>query len=146
MKAQIDRIPGPWAGRLGIAARPRGGDWLEGEVRSLRDAGVEVIVSLFTPEEVLEFDLQQEQEIAQRYGMRFCSFPIPDRGIPSFRETMGSLVEHVGKSLEAGENVVVPCRRRVSDCLEDPLARNPRGADGYGIRPQIERRSRMDRA
>jgi len=42
---------GFWPGRLGIAARPRGGDWLIDELRSWRKAGVHVVVSLLTPDE-----------------------------------------------------------------------------------------------
>ncbi len=34
-----------WRGRLAIATRPRGGDWLEDEARGLRAAGLDAGVS-----------------------------------------------------------------------------------------------------
>ena len=49
--------PWPYTGRLAIAARPRGGDWLQDELASWRDvlgAGG-VVVSLLTAEEVQHF-------------------------------------------------------------------------------------------
>ena len=33
-------ISGPWAGKLAIAARPRGGDWLEDEIRDWKNGGI----------------------------------------------------------------------------------------------------------
>ena len=41
--------------------RPRGGDWLADEIRSLRACGVDVLVSLLTGEEVGELDLAEVQ-------------------------------------------------------------------------------------
>ena len=43
--------------RLAIAPRPRGGDWLEDDVRLLQRAGVDVIVSALTPVEAEELGL-----------------------------------------------------------------------------------------
>ena len=36
MHTELYWIPGPWLGRLAIMPRPRGGDWLEDEIRSWR--------------------------------------------------------------------------------------------------------------
>ena len=60
MKPDIYWIPGPWAGRLAILARPRGGDWLVDEIEGWRDAGVQVIVSLLSEEETTELGLADE--------------------------------------------------------------------------------------
>jgi hypothetical protein len=43
-------------GQLGIMPRPRGGDWLDGEIQSLAEAGVKVVVSLLTADEVAELE------------------------------------------------------------------------------------------
>jgi hypothetical protein len=53
-------IKGPWRGRLVTMPRPRGGDWLEDEVCDWREAGIDVVVSLLTTDEVGEFDLDAE--------------------------------------------------------------------------------------
>jgi hypothetical protein len=62
MRAEIYWIPGSWPGRLGIVPRPRGGDWLEDEIRAWRDAGLDVAVSLLTPDEAAELGLECEEE------------------------------------------------------------------------------------
>lgn len=48
-------IPGPWKGRLAITPRPRGGDWIEDEMKSWCDQSINVVVSLLEPSENREF-------------------------------------------------------------------------------------------
>jgi hypothetical protein len=43
--------------RLAIAPRPRGGDWLEDDLRALKRDNVDVLISLLTPEENQELVL-----------------------------------------------------------------------------------------
>jgi len=72
MKAELYWVEAPWQGRLAIAPRPRGGDWLEDEVRAWRQSGVEVVVSLLTDSEIAEFDLGREEAYWKTNGI-----PIP---------------------------------------------------------------------
>jgi hypothetical protein len=51
-------------GRLSTMAKPRGGDWLDDEMRALAGAGVTALVSLLTEEEARELDLVREAEAA----------------------------------------------------------------------------------
>src|SRR5437016_6316142 len=60
MRAEIFWIAEVPTGRLAVLPRPRGGDWLEDEVRSLRACGVDVLVSLLTRDEAMELDLAGE--------------------------------------------------------------------------------------
>jgi hypothetical protein len=113
MKNEVYWIQGPWPGRLGIVSRPRGGDWLEDEVRSWRAAGLDIVVSLLTPGEVEEFDLGLERELCLAQGIQFRSFPIQDRGVPSSRESMVSLVKSLEKALRDGKNVAFHCRQGI---------------------------------
>jgi hypothetical protein len=46
--------------RLGIMPRPRGNDWLPDDLRILRQAGVDVIVSALTASEAEELGLSAE--------------------------------------------------------------------------------------
>jgi protein-tyrosine phosphatase len=106
-------IEGPWKGRLAIVPRPRGGDWLEDEVSDWRKAGIDVVVSLLTPDEVTEFDLEAEKESCEAHGIRFISFPIPDRGVPASKDAATSLVHNLEQSLADGQNVALHCRQSV---------------------------------
>lgn len=113
MKAQVYWVPGPWPGRLGILPRPRGGDWLADEIQSWRAAGLDVVVSLLTPDEAAELDLRQEAELAREEGIEFHSFPIPDYGVPPTRADLSRLVHRLDAALAAGKNVAVHCRQGI---------------------------------
>ncbi len=88
-------------GRIGIIPRPRGGDWLEDEIRGLRSAGAEVLVSLLTEQEVEELDLAQEPTLCAQNGIEFLSFGIEDRGVPALdSDTTRFLGEVTARLLE----------------------------------------------
>ena len=99
------------AGQISIMARPRGGDWLLDEVKSLREAGVDVLVSLLTPEEVRELDLGEEAEYCSREGIIFFTLPIQDRGVPPFSERTFNFLEQLSKHLSEGKHVTLHCRQ-----------------------------------
>ncbi len=86
MWTKLHWVEGRWPGKLALAARPRGGDWLEDEIANWRRAGVDTVLSLLTPEEEAELEVLREAGIAQARGMRFMSFPIPDRETPECPE------------------------------------------------------------
>jgi hypothetical protein len=86
MRTELYWIEGPWRGSLAIMPRPRGGDWLEDEIQSLRRSGVDVVDSLLTREEQSEFNLSDEESLCRANGIEFVSFPIVDRSVPSSAE------------------------------------------------------------
>jgi protein-tyrosine phosphatase len=106
----IDRLE---KGLLAIMPRPRGGDWLDDELKALAKAGVNVIVSLLTADEVAELELQDEQRLCGDHGLRFISFPIPDRGVPFSIPEAAQLIDVILKDLWAGKAVVIHCRMGV---------------------------------
>ena len=103
-------IEGVPAGRLGIASRPRGGDWLEMDVASLRSSGVNVLVSLLTNAEVAELVLENEPGFCAANSVEFFSLPIEDRSVPQTREEVRSLVAKVCHGLRAGKSIAIHCR------------------------------------
>jgi protein-tyrosine phosphatase len=100
-------------GRLAITSRPRGDDWLEDEVEAWRKNGVDVVVSLLTPDEVEELGLRRESVISEARGIRFLSFPIKDREVPASQTQTETFVDKVREALESGRNVAIHCRQSV---------------------------------
>jgi len=113
VKTEVYWVPGPWRGRLGIVPRPRGGDWLQDEVRSWRDAGLQLVVSLLTSDETAELGLQQERIVSQAEGIELSTFPIPDYGVPSSRAEFARFLGGLEKALASGKNVGVHCRQGI---------------------------------
>lgn len=113
MKPKLFWIPGPWRGRLAVASRPRGGDWLEDEINGWRKAGLDVVVSLLEKDEAAQFELGHEGDVAESKGVRFVSFPIPDRGVPASTREALSLFGDISAALEEGKNVAVHCRQGI---------------------------------
>lgn len=93
--------------------RPRGGDWLEDEIRAWRTAGVDRVVSLLTPDEVTALELDPEATECRAAGIEYVSVPIPDRSVPASRLALNELVTHLGEQLARGEAVAVHCRQDI---------------------------------
>jgi protein-tyrosine phosphatase len=106
-------IPGPWTGRLAIAARPRGGDWLDDEASGWRRAGLDVLVSLLEEDEAAQLGLADEDLAAAANGIRFMSFPIADRGVPVSTGRAVALLKDLVGALEGGKKVAVHCRQGI---------------------------------
>lgn len=78
-----------------------------------RRAGIDRVLSLLTPEEEADLDLQAERSETVAHGMEFSSFPIPDREVPDSEAAMTSALEALDTALYAGKNVVVHCRQGI---------------------------------
>jgi len=113
MWTELYWVDGPWPGKLAMAARPRGGDWLEDEMAGWRRAGVDAVISLLTPEEERDLELAEEGHEARGLGMDFVSFPIPDRQAPTSDSELAVALEKVDASLSSGKNVVIHCRQGI---------------------------------
>ena len=113
MRTEIFWIAGPWPGELAILPRPRGGDWLEDEVKAWRLAGIETMVSLLTSDEVTDLDLGEEAALCQANGINFVSFPIVDRGVPATRKITLELIKKLHKILVRGGSVGIHCRQSI---------------------------------
>ena len=113
MIATVYWIEGPWRSRLAIVPRPRGGDWLEDEVRAWRAAGIDVIVSLLQDEEAEELDIGQEAQRCNENGIEYTAFPVADRGVPESPRTFVELVRGLEGKLAAGKTVALHCRQGV---------------------------------
>lgn len=106
-------IDGPWQGRLAILARPRGGDWLEDDIRLWKNHGIDVVVSLLTKQEQKELELTQEGQESAKRGIQWINFPILDRSVPSSWHEMKRLVDQTSTLIAQGKNVGIHCRQGI---------------------------------
>jgi protein-tyrosine phosphatase len=112
MLTKVYWVPAPWRGKLGVAPRPRGGDWLDDELLAWREEGADVVVSLLESREETELGLEGEPLAAQATGLSFISFPIPDRGLPPLNKT-GFLASSLIDEMEVGRSILVHCRQGI---------------------------------
>jgi protein-tyrosine phosphatase len=113
MSTKLYWVPGPWPGKLAIAARPRGGDWLEAEIRDWRLSGVNTVLSLLTPEEESHLDLTAESSQTKQAGLNFLALPIPDRHVPSSPSEAAPVLDQIDRELSSGKKAVMHCRQGV---------------------------------
>jgi protein tyrosine/serine phosphatase len=113
MKSDVYWIEGTWPGKLAILARPRGEDWLRDEVAAWKEAGMDVVVSLLTPDEESELGLIDEAELAKRNGLSFISFPIADYSVPTSKKVTRQLVIELKEQLLRGNVVGIHCRQGI---------------------------------
>jgi Predicted protein-tyrosine phosphatase len=113
MGTKLYWINGPWPGKLALAARPRGGDWLEQEMIEWRRSGTDEILSLLTAKEEKDLVLQDEAKFARAQGMKFISFPIEDRQVPASASEVTSVLEAINSGLASGKNLVIHCRQGI---------------------------------
>lgn len=113
MNANLYWVHGPWPGKLAIAARPRGGDWLQDELKAWKHSGVQTIVSLLTPGEEHDLGVAKEPAEADALGIKFLRLPIPDREVPLSRTELTAMLETIDADLVAGKNVLLHCRQGI---------------------------------
>lgn len=106
-------IDGPWSGELAIISRPRGGEWLDDELRSLKEAEFNVLLSLLTKEEAKELGIAKEAELSAKYGLDFLSFPIPDLGVPDSTAATRDVLAQILEQLHRGKKIGVHCRQGI---------------------------------
>jgi protein-tyrosine phosphatase len=113
MKATIYPVESALPNRLAIIARPRGGDWLCDEIAAFAGEGVEVVVSMLTSEEMEELGLNDEREKCEAAAITFVNIPIPDRAVPSERDSFLDDVDRVADLVRQGHSVGVHCRASI---------------------------------
>ncbi len=109
MKAEIYWIEGIAPYRIATMPRPRSGEWLEDEIQSLKTDGVDILVSLLTPGEVLYMDLELEPENCQACGIEYISFPITDRETPESKIVTLELAKRLAQFVRDGKSVAIHC-------------------------------------
>jgi protein-tyrosine phosphatase len=89
--------------------QPGGDDWLAEDLRSLKEQGVTLIVSLQEEDEAEYGGLKDEPRLCGEMGLRFRRFPIQDHSIPPLDQTTFDFIEELVREVKAGESVAVHC-------------------------------------
>jgi protein-tyrosine phosphatase len=110
MRAEIYWITEIGCARLATMPKPRGDEWLEDEIRSLREMGVDVLVSMLTDEEIVEVALVDEPLECAKNGIEFLRYPIPDHSAPPLDEKISAFIEGLWERVAAGKSIAVHCR------------------------------------
>jgi len=95
--------------RMATMPVPRSWAGLHDQMRLLKHEGVEVLVSLLTPPEVVDLDLKQEQEYCTACGIEFIGFPIPDTHTPASKTATLELALRLADSVKQGKGVAIHC-------------------------------------
>ncbi len=110
MKPVMYPLSGFQQGHLVIMGRPRGGEWLDDEMVGLRQAHINIVVSLLEPYEISECDLIRESDTCTVHGIEYRSLPIRDRDVPKSYHAVKELVSYLYGQLCAGRGVAIHCR------------------------------------
>lgn len=97
-------------GSLGIMARPRGNDWLKGELRWLKLRGVDCLVSLLESSEAYELGLSCESDLCRNHEIEFINYQIEDVNTPKDSDSFIALVKSLAGRIKKTEKVVIHCR------------------------------------
>ena len=99
----------------------------------LRDVGIDVIVSMIQSDEAAELGLEDQGAAAERAGLVFVSFAIPDRVVPSVRRLFSRFVNDLEGRLVKGSFIGVhwrACIGRASVTAASLLIR-------FGVSPEV---------
>ena len=76
---------------------------------AVRQAGVDVVVSMLEAHEAEYLGLAEEERAAAHAGLSFIQFPVPDGGAPRDLEEFINLLARLERQLAAGGRIGVHC-------------------------------------
>lgn len=103
--ARIYWVETPSRGRLGVVARPRSVE----AFRELKEAGIDVLVSMLEPDEAEDLGLADEALHCGAAGIEFISVSVTDHGTPSGFEAIDEVVDRLVVHLAEGRGVGAHC-------------------------------------
>ena len=98
---------------IAIMPHPRGNDWLEDEIISYKNFGVDVVVSLLERSETYDLDIVEEEFWCNEKGVIFLNLPIADRQTPEYFEQTLNFVKKLQSFIEENKKIAIHCRQGV---------------------------------
>lgn len=65
-------------GKIGMFARPKGGGWLEIDIKKLSLTSTDIVVSLLDYPEIKELELESKKILCDQYGIKYINYSIKD--------------------------------------------------------------------
>jgi len=104
-KVPPDQVPIP----LAIVLCPRGGRALYTDLLQFRGAGIDILVSLLSDDQVEMLELKEEALIAKRLGMGYLHHSIPDHQTPHNPRAFRAFVNGLAQRLRDGHRIGIHC-------------------------------------
>jgi protein-tyrosine phosphatase len=95
--------------KVAVTPCPQGGELLDQSLRELRQAGVDVLVSMLEDHEARWLGVGACHEVCPRHGMEFVNVPIRDRGVPRDVHEVMPHAERLAAKLSEGKGVLFHC-------------------------------------
>ncbi|MGI8542246.1 MAG: protein-tyrosine phosphatase family protein [Aridibacter sp.] len=95
--------------KLATMPRPRGFEMLEYEIKSLKESGVDVIVSTLVDQEISKLGLENEKFYCRQNLITYLNFPITDHGLPDSFEDVYKFVRKLSAYYEVNKKIAVHC-------------------------------------
>ena len=95
--------------KLATMPCPNGGALLEDEIVSLKNAGVDVLVSMLEQHEIVRFGLEKEETFCEENEIVYLNFPILDRNTPRSFEDVFEFVQTLIPYYQNDEKVAIHC-------------------------------------
>lgn len=95
--------------KLATMPRPNGGRRLADEIALLKEAGVNVLVSMLEEKEAASLGLEDEKIYCKRNLIKYLNFPVTDHGLPESFEEVYKFVQKLSAYYEANNKIAVHC-------------------------------------
>jgi protein-tyrosine phosphatase len=109
----IFRVHEIGAAHFSIVMRPGRDDRLADDIARFKAVGIELLVSMLTPDEQDELGLLAEADSCAVCEIEYLSVPIQDLGIPGDLTAFEASIQTVKHALSHGRSVGVHCRQSI---------------------------------
>lgn len=106
--ASLYWVDGSFPGRLAVAERPRGGPWMDDDLRAMKAAGVTMLVSALGEKERRETQLHELDLACASAGVAFRGMPLPNLLTPDLSSTW-PLLEEFADEVRGGGGLAAHC-------------------------------------